>query len=161
MNKSVGFTIQKATAADMGLLMQWRMEVLHNVFNIPQDIGMNDLLVANKEYYRATMQNETHLACFAKRNGEVIGCGGVCLFREMPSPDNLSGNCAYLMNIYTRPEHRHKGVGREIVAWLLAQAKARKITKIYLESSDCAKSLYKKMGFVPMKNYLILESEQK
>jgi hypothetical protein len=52
MNKSVGFTIQKATAADMGLLMQWRMEVLHNVFNIPEDDGMNDLRVANEEYYK-------------------------------------------------------------------------------------------------------------
>ena len=161
MNKSGNFAIQRATAADMKLLMQWRMEVLHNVFNIPRDDGMNDLLVANEEYYKETMKNKTHLACFAKLNEEVIGCGGVCFFREMPSPDNLSGNCAYLMNIYTRPEHRHKGVGREIVAWLVAQAKARKITKIYLESSDCAKSLYEKMGFVSMKNYLILESEQK
>ena len=53
------------------------------------------------------------LACFAYVGNEIVGCGGICLYQEMPSPDNPSGGCAYLMNIYTRPEFRGQGVGKK------------------------------------------------
>jgi N-acetylglutamate synthase-like GNAT family acetyltransferase len=61
------------------------------------------------------------------------------------------------MNIYTRPSCRGSGVGRKIVTWLVEKARAKGITKIYLESSDSARSLYEGLGFIPMKNYLKLD----
>lgn len=39
-------------------------------------------------------------------------------------PDNLGG-CAYLMNIYTCPEFRGHGAGREIVKWLIERGKGK------------------------------------
>ena len=76
---------------------------------------------------------------------------------EMPSPDNPSGRCAYLMNIYTREQYRGRGVGAATVRYLIGQARQRRITKIYLESSEDGLALYRSLGFVPMKDYLHLE----
>lgn len=148
--------IQKAGPDDLALLMQWRMEVLHAVFCIPADQPLQELEQANRAYYQSALPNGEHIACFARAGGQIIGCGGVCFYREMPSPDNPGGRCAYLMNIYTRPAFRGQGAGGETVAWLIRQARARRITKITLETSDQARPLYEKMGFCRMDGYLTL-----
>ena len=149
-------SIRQAGIGELDCLLRWRMEVLHAVFGVPEAEPMSALYAANEEYYRSALPDGSHVACFAEQDGGIIGCGGVCLFREMPSPDNPAGRCAYLMNVYTREAFRGAGVGRKIVSWLVEQARARNITKIYLESSGRARALYEGMGFVPMENYLML-----
>ncbi|WP_238311972.1 GNAT family N-acetyltransferase [Segatella paludivivens] len=57
------------------------------------------------------------------------------------------------MNIYVRPQYRCNGYGMEIVSWLVNQAKAQGITKIYLESSEDGKGVYLKLGFKEMMDY--------
>jgi GNAT superfamily N-acetyltransferase len=149
-------SIRQAGASELDCLLRWRMEVLRAVFRIPEAEPMSALRAENEAYYRTALADGSHIACFAEKDGEIVGCGGVCLFRELPSPENPSGRCAYLMNVYTREAFRGAGVGRKIVSWLVGKAGERGITKIYLESSECAKSLYEGLGFVPMENYLTL-----
>ena len=100
----MGIVIRKATLEDMELLVEWRMEVLHEVFSIPQNQSTKALEKENRCYYQKALQTGEHIACFACLDDKVIGCGGICFYREMPSPDNLTGKCAYLMNIYTPPQ---------------------------------------------------------
>ena len=149
--------IRRATLADLDLLMKWRMTVLHEVFSVPLSDPMSELERENRRYYQTALQTEGHVACFACAGNEIIGCGGVCLYREMPSPDNPSGGCAYLMNIYTRPEFRGQGAGKKIVNWLLNQAAQRRIAKIYLETSINGRPLYQEMGFTDMRGYMSLK----
>ena len=149
--------IRKAGLADLELLMSWRMEVLHEVFSVPADQPLKKLEQENRRYYQRALPKEAHIACLVYADTRVIGCGGVCLYREMPSPDNPNGNCAYLMNIYVRPEFRGHGAGKKIVSWLIQQAKEKETTKIYLETSKRGRSLYEKMGFGDMCGYMKLE----
>ena len=152
----MNITIQKAGLSDMNLLLQWRMEVLREVFSIPQGCPVDGLLEENRRYYEKALASEEHIACFVCVDGETAGCGGLCLYQEMPSPDNPTGACAYLMNIYTRPPYRKQGVGEAVVNWLTAQARRRGISKIYLETSSAGRSLYQKMGYVPMQDMMKL-----
>lgn len=103
------------------------------------------------------MKTGEHAACFAYADDKIIGCGGICFYREMPSPDNPNGGCAYLMNIYTVPKYRKCGVGKSIVIWLMQQANERSVGKIYLESSEHAHEFYKKIGFHDMNGYMKYE----
>lgn len=148
--------IRKAGLSDMDLLIEWRMEVLHEVFAIPDACPAKELESENRRYYQRAIPAGEHIACFACIGEEVIGCGGMCLYSEMPSPDNFTGQCAYLMNIYTRPHFRGQGVGQMIVRWLTEQAVQRDISKIYLETSQAGKELYRKSGFVPMPDMMKL-----
>lgn len=152
----MGVVIRKATLEDIELLMEWRMKVLHEVFSIPQNQSTDELEKENCCYYQKALQTGEHIACFACLEDTIIGCGGICLYREMPSPDNPTGKCAYLMNIFTQPQFRKQGVGKSIIEWLTAQAIQRGISKIYLETSEAGKYLYQKMGFVPMQDMMKL-----
>ncbi len=151
-----GIVIQKAELTDLDLLMQWRMEVLHEVFPAAEYDFPEKLEEENRNYYQWALPAGKHIACFASVDGEIVGCGGICLYQEMPSPDNPSGQCAYLMNIYCRPQWRKKGVGASIIHWLVDQAKERKITKIYLETSETGRLFYEQNGFLEMPNMMIL-----
>lgn len=146
--------IKKVGLSELDELMQWREIVLREVFAIPQEQSMSELLAENRKYYERSLETGRHTACFAYVDGKVIGCGGVCYYQEMPSPDTPNGTCAYLMNIYTAPTMRGNGVGKAIIAWLILDAKNIGATKIYLEASDNAYSLYQEMGFQDMNNYL-------
>lgn len=149
-------TVRNASKDDLELLLSWRMEVLRHVFALSGEPS-EDLRDANRDYYKKALSDGSHFAVFAELNGETAGCGGVCFYQEMPSPDNPSGKCAYLMNIYTREAFRGQGIGSEIVRSLLEEAGRRGAGKIYLETSDCARSMYEMIGFTEMKGYMSIK----
>lgn len=146
--------IRKAELDNLDLLMEWRMTVLREVFSIPPHEPMENLEYANRIYYQTALKTGEHIACFAYADNKIVGCGGVCFYWEMPSPDNPNGGCAYLMNIYTVPEYRKCGAGKSIVTWLRQRSNERGIGKIYLETSEKAREFYKKIGFQNMNGYL-------
>lgn len=124
--------------------MRWRAEVIEHVFGHKPD---KRLLVANRQYFRAHISDGSHIALVASVDGKDAGCGAICLSDELPSPDNSSGHCAYLMNIYVREPFRMHGVARTIVMALIEEARAHNCGKIYLETTQEGRSLYKSIGF--------------
>ena len=153
--------VRRLGLSELELLLSLRMEVLAQVFSAERqemsERAWNTLRENNRRYYLAELERGGHIACVAEIENSIAGCGGVCLYDEMPSPDNPSGKCAYLMNIYTRENFRGRGVASAVCEWLIAQAEIRSAGKIYLESTDVAKSLYATIGFAEMENYLKLE----
>lgn len=125
-------------------LMRWRAEVIEHVFGQMPD---KRLLVANRQYYRKHIADKSHIAYVAMLDGEEVGCGAMCLTEELPSPDNPSGHCAYLMNIYVRQQFRNQGVAHAIVSALIEEAKAQMCCKIYLETTQDGRPVYASLGF--------------
>ncbi|MCR5500992.1 MAG: GNAT family N-acetyltransferase [Acetatifactor sp.] len=152
-------SVKRASLDELDMLMEWRMRVLAEVFSDSEKPNWVGIRKNNEEYYRESLSDGTHTACFAlnEDDGVIIGCGGICYQKEMPSPDNPTGTNGYLMNIYTLPEYRGQGVGRRIVEFLIDDARGRNTEKIYLESSKDAKHLYREIGFSDMQDYMKLE----
>ena len=132
---------------DIDSLMAWRAEVIRNVFG--EDAGPL-LLEANRQYYSRHIRDGAHIAFVAAYRGEDCGCGGICFSDELPSPDNLSGKCAYLMNIYVREAFRKHGIAHKIVSRLIEEAKKHECGKIYLETTAEGKPVYTSLGFREM-----------
>ncbi len=129
---------------DLPTLMSWRAEVIEHVFGQKPD---ETLLSANRRYYQQHIADGSHYAIAAEWDGEACGCGAVCFTDELPSPDNPSGKCAYLMNIYVRELFRHHGLAHEIVSHLIEESKRRGCGKIYLETTDDGRPVYQSLGF--------------
>lgn len=129
---------------DIEKLLKWRKEVISNVFGIE---ASQDLMKRNEAYYRHRVSDGTHLAFIALSEGQEVGCGAICLTEELPSPDNPSGRCAYLMNIYVKEEFREKGIAHALVRRLIDEAKKRDCEKIYLETTEAGRPVYASMGF--------------
>lgn len=136
---------------DIDRLLAWRAEVIRNVFGQqPSEI----LLDANRRYYSRHIDGNGHWAVVAEVGGEECGCGAICYSEELPSPDNPTGRCAYLMNIYVRKAFRNKGIAHRIVSCLIDEAQGRECGKIYLETTAEGKPVYISLGFRDMSDMM-------
>ena len=143
--------IELTEQTDVEVLMRWRGEVLENVFGRRPDAALQ---TSNRDYFSKPIANGSHKALVAYKDGEEAGCGNVCFQEELPSPDNLSGRCAYIMNIYVRPKYRHSGVATEILKRLIEESQQKSCGKIYLETTEMGRSVYSEAGFREMKDMM-------
>ena len=106
-------------------------------------------------YFADTRRQTTYLAFCAE---EIAGRGfrGLAAY-EMPAGSNPTGECAFLMNIYTAPAYRRRGVARRIVEKLIEDAKARGIRSVLLEATEMGRPLYESLGFEDAQGYMRLK----
>lgn len=78
----------------------------------------------------------------------------------MPTFYNPTGKKAYIMNMYTKPEYRRRGIAFHTLDLLVAEAKSRGITAISLEATDMGKPLYEKLGFIKMNDEMELSIDR-
>lgn len=150
-------SIRFDVCTDPDMLLALRREVLADVFCIDTSGPRIDGLVeANRAYYSRHLADGSHYALVVRDGDDICGCGAVCFYDEMPSPDNHSGLCGYLMNIYIRPVYRKRGLAHELVAHLVAECRRRDAGKIYLETTGAARHLYRTAGFRPMHDMMKL-----
>ena len=140
----------KAGPEDLELLVRTRIQVLLAANQLPEGTDMTAVETASRDYYRAALADGSHAAWLVFDGDTWIGAGGVSFYRIMPTYHNPSGRRAYLMNIYTRPDYRRRGIARHIVDLLVGEARQRGITGISLEATDMGRPLYEDYGFVQM-----------
>jgi len=156
----VSFTYKRATIEDIDMLTKTRIEVLRAANRLSDDADMSEVEKQSRIYYEKALCNNTHIAylVFDSIGNEncFVGAGGVSYFQVMPTYHNPSGNKAYIMNMYTKPEYRRKGIALKTLNLLVEDAKSRGITAISLEATDMGRPLYEKYGFLKMKDEMEL-----
>lgn len=85
-----------------------------------------------------------------------IGAGGISYYRVMPTYHNVSGNKAYIMNMYTNPDYRRMGIATKTLELLVGDAKEKGIKSIFLEATDMGRPFYEKFGFMKMNDEMEL-----
>lgn len=150
--------IRQAGPDELARVLDWRMKVLHTVFEIADEDPLPEMRLANEQYYKEHLGKD-HLAFFAEEDGKWLASGAICLQQEMPSPDNPNGRCAYLMNICTDPAYRHQGIAHALVQTLIEEARRLDIPKIYLETTEAGKPLYESLGFHDYPDLMKLKEE--
>lgn len=142
-----GFSFHKAGIEDVKTLTEYRIRFAIEL-NGEQTKEKTELLRKQMTNYfsKATADN-CCISIIAKRKNEIAGIGSVHL-REMPGNfKNPSGKWGYIMNMYTVPEHRRKGVCSEILNRLIEEVKHYGITAFELHATRDGDSVYRKNGF--------------
>ena len=147
---------KKASVADMELLVQMRIEVLRAANGLSENEDMTLVEQQSRDYYEKALGSGMHAAWLVFDGKKCIGTGGVSFFRVMPTFHNPTGWKAYIMNMYTDPEYRRKGIAGHTLKLLIDEAKSRGISHISLEATDMGRPLYESHGFVKMEDEMIL-----
>ena len=146
---------KRATASDIDILVETRIEVLRAANHLSEDIDMSLVEEKSYEYYNHCFDAGDHVAYLVYDGKNFAACGGVSFYKVMPTYNNPSGINAYVMNMYTRPEYRRKGIANEVLDLLLKEAVTQDIKRITLEATDAGKPVYMKYGFIGMKDEMI------
>lgn len=107
-------------------------------------------------FIRGCHCNGTHIAYLVLAENQIVGTGGASFFQVMPTYHNPSGKKAYIMNMYTKPQYRRKGIAYKTLDKLVSDIKSKGITAISLEATDMGRPLYEKYGFIKMNNEMEL-----
>jgi len=105
------------------------------------------------KYRKATIAD---LAYLIYDDEKFVGAGGISYFQVMPTYHNPTGKKAYIMNMYTKPDYRRRGIAFKTLDLLVSDAKKRGITAISLEATAMGRPLYEKYGFIKMNNEMEL-----
>ena len=127
---------------------------------LSDDTEMTLVEQQSREYYKECLQAETHIAYLVFDRERLIGAGGVSFFRVMPTYHNPTGWKAYIMNMYTNPNYRRKGIANHTLELLIEEAKNKGVKHISLEATDMGRFLYERYGFVSMRDEMELPEDR-
>lgn len=150
------FVYKRATLDDLALLTETRIEVLRAANRLAPDVDLTEVERESRRYYEEALADGSHTAYLVFAGGEFVAAGGISYYAVMPTYHNPTGRKAYIMNMYTRPACRRRGIAARVLALLVADAKARGIAAISLEATEAGRPLYEKCGFVPMRSEMEL-----
>ena len=150
------FIYKRAILEDIEILTKTRIEVLRAANKLSDDIDMSEVERQSYNYYQKAICDGSHMAYLVFDGSCIVGTGGVSFFQVMPTYNNPSGYKAYIMNMYTNPMYRRKGIAYKVLDMLVGDIKNRGITSISLEATDMGRMLYEKYGFTKMNNEMEL-----
>lgn len=149
-------TYKKAAIEDINLLAKSRIKVLKAANKLADDVDMAEVEAQSQDYYKKALSDGTHTAYLVFDGEQFTGAGGISYYRVMPTYHNISGNKAYIMNMYTNPDYRRLGIATKTLGLLVADAKEKGIKSISLEATGMGRPLYEKFGFVKMNDEMEL-----
>lgn len=141
---------KRAKPEDIEILTKTRIEVLKAANQLPDDTDMSKVERETYNYYKMALRDGSHIAYLVFDADRFVGAGGVSFFQVMPTYHNPSGNKAYIMNMYTHPAYRRKGIALKTLDLLVKDVKNKGVTAISLEATDMGRPLYEKYGFINM-----------
>lgn len=87
------------------------------------------------------------LACL--EDGQVVAGGGLIAHEWPTRPGDPNMRRAYILNVYTEPGYRQRGLARHIMDDILDWCRAQGFKTVSLHASKFGRPLYEAMGFEP------------
>lgn len=108
------------------------------------------LAEADREFFLpALSRGEAAFWLAETSEGQAVACGAVSLYRLPPKPFSLGVVYAYLSSMWTEPEFRRQGLGRQILERAVVFARHQGASYLTLHSTDAGRTLYTGFGFGP------------
>lgn len=151
--------LRKAEAADIMQLVEIRMDYIH------ADIGEIDHKPEEKirmqlpDYFWHNL-GKSVFCYISEEDGKIIASAFLSVTERPAFPTVPTGLFGTLLNVYTAPEYRHRGIASALVQMAITDGKAKNLSYIELSATEDGKPLYEKIGFkkaeshyTPMKYY--------
>ena len=153
ITSETGMKAEKARNEDAGALVQLRLDYL------AEDHGGLDEKDKALIRQRLPLFFQTHLnkdcICYIVREQDmIVSCAFLLVVEKPMSPAFISGKTGTVLNVYTRPEFRHRGCAKRIMERLIADAETMGLDSVELKATDAGYALYRSMGFADDKKYL-------
>ncbi len=140
-------TIRAATLEDAETLVAHRRAMFF-------DIGYRDAQALDgmaarfREWARPKMESGEYRAWLAvASDGSVAAGAAVWLMDWPPMPFAVGSPRGNILNVYTSPAHRRRGLARRLMRVILDWSRANRVEIVILHTSDEGRALYESLGF--------------
>ncbi len=144
----MNITYHRASIADVSKLVDNRILFALELAGNQNEEAIQALRKQMTNYFSKATADNSCISIVAKCDGIVAGIGSVHL-REMPGNfKNPSGKWGYIMNMYTVPKFRRRGICKRILNLLVDEGKKIGITAFELHATNAGESVYIQEGFI-------------
>jgi GNAT superfamily N-acetyltransferase len=141
--------MRRANVRDLAL-------VLHHRRSMFEDMGETDaatldrMVEVSRPLFERGLREGFYQGWFLEdAAGGVIAGAGLISLEFQPPPRSPDPRRSWIVNVYTEPEHRRRGLARELVTTIVAWSRAAGLRCVYLNASDHGRPLYEGLGFRP------------
>ena len=151
-------TFRTAGIGDLELLTESRLRAIRTYRHLSETAALpHGLPDAVRDYYRQALASGSHIALLALAGERLAATGGLDLRREMPSYHNPAGLSGHIMNIWTDPAFRGRGIAWRMLDLLTAAACERGCLTVSLHTTAMGRPLYQRYGFTATDDEMELE----
>ena len=148
-----GLSIRRATAADADVLARHRADMFRDMGQLTADLR-DTLVEAARAYFVAAVPDGRYVAWLAEVEGNIVAGAGLQLRELLPRPAPggvrlVRGPQGLILNVFTEPGWRRRGVAAALMRELLRWCRANGIESLVLHASPDGRPLYEKLGFTP------------
>ena len=153
MSASVALRI--ATITDAPVLAAHRVAMFREMGSVKPECEQK-LHEASAAYFALAIPSGEYVGWVAHEPGSpaIVAGAGVQIRSMLPRPNAsghglLAGREALVLNVYTRPEWRRRGIARFMMEAVIRWAATDGIVSLVLHASDDGRPLYETLGFIP------------
>ncbi len=147
------YTIRRAAAADAAIIGRHRLAMFEDMGEVARPDLAAELLERSVAALRPLLADGQYAGWLAVAAGErVIAGAGVHVKSQLPriSLDRtrvITSDLPLVVNVYTDPDWRGRGVARALMHAVMAWAGAEGYDRLVLHASDAGRHLYESLGF--------------
>ena len=92
--------------------------------------------------------NRTIFGYVVRNDTEIIACALLLVVEKPMSPSFITGKTGTVLNVYTKPGHRHRGYARNLMNMLMNDVPNMGLSVVELKATEDGYQLYQSLGFV-------------
>jgi GNAT superfamily N-acetyltransferase len=139
--------IRLATLDDLDVLVAHRRAMFEEM-GYSDQTALDAMAAAFRPWLRRKMDENEYLAWFALDQQQQIAAGlGLWLMDWPPHMIGPGARRGNILNVYTRPESRRRGLARNLIQYALEWCCENGIRAVILHASKDGRDLYQKLGF--------------
>lgn len=152
MPMTIAWTVRPATLQDVNALIALRAQLLDGASNASYASRTAEESQSWKAAYQAWLTqvlpgDQQIRIVVAEQASKIVACATGLIDRRPPSPDSLSGRCGWVQSVVVAPAYQRQGIAKLLMCELLKWFSGRGATKVQLETTPAAETLYRKLGF--------------
>ncbi|MCP3099118.1 GNAT family N-acetyltransferase [Myxococcus sp. K15C18031901] len=140
------YIIRKAGLAELEDVIRLRLALMCELA-APHPEELAVWAEATRRYLPTALPAGRFHVWLAYVDGEAVACAGLAPYERPPSPEGLSGLEGYIVNMYTAPRWRRRGISRALMTDMLDFARELGLGRLWLHASNDGRPLYEAMGF--------------
>ena len=148
-------SMRRASLEDVETLVDLRLALECESGHPTQETMVADVRRATRQYFLEALPAATFLVWVAEAQGTIVATSGLIFFQKPPSERNLTGLEAYILNMYTVPAWRGKGIATRLLQTLITSAKQRHAHRIWMFATQDGRPIYERAGFVPKRRHTL------
>ncbi|NLS95423.1 MAG: GNAT family N-acetyltransferase [Planctomycetaceae bacterium] len=136
------WSIRPATINDIDSLVDFRVRFLEEI-----GYGGDGVAEAVRDYLLAALPRGEFVAWLAEEDSQIVATGGLVFQQKAPHAKNLSGREGFVLNMYTLPAWRGRGIATALMRTIVRHVGSQGIPCIRLHTSKDGVGIYTRLGF--------------